>query len=231
MATLADLPTPLHVLAARAPDSPTRQVQIMQRGEMWLKQDGRAMAFTAVQHIAVERVAFSWKARFPLLGPLALRVVDDYDSGAGALTVSLFGLPLQRQRGPETTRGEALRYLAELPFVPLALIRNRELEFQDIDDCHVDVAATVAGERLTVTLELDKRGNVVRTSSTMRELKHDGEWRATPWGGEFRDHAQIGPLYLPTTAEAYWDLDDGRYVYWRGSITAAALVDEEFQRV
>lgn len=230
MATLAGLPIPLHVLAARAPDSPTRQVQIMQRGKMWLKQGGRAMAFTAVQHFAVDRVAFSWKARFPLIGPLALRVVDDYDSGAGALTVSLFALPLQRQQGPETTRGEALRYLAELPFVPPALLRNRELEFQEIDDRHVDVAATVTGERLAVTLELDERGNVVRVSSTMRELKRGGEWQATPWGGEFRDYAQIGPLYLPTTGEAYWDLDDGRYVYWRGSIIAAALVHEEFQR-
>jgi hypothetical protein len=230
MATLSDLPRPLHELAARAPDSPIRQVQIRQRGEMWLKQGGRAMAFTAVQHFAADRVAFSWKARFPLLGPLALRVVDDYDSGAGALTVSLFGLPLQRQRGPETTRGEALRYLAELPFVPPALLMNRDLEFQEIDDRRVDVAATVAGDRLTMTLELDERGNVVRTSSTMRELKRDGKWRATPWGGEFRDYAQIGPLYLPATGEAYWDLEDGRYVYWRGSITAAELVDEEFQR-
>jgi hypothetical protein len=203
----------------------------MQRGEMWLRPGGRAMAFTAVQHLAVDRVAFSWKARFPLLGPLALRVVDDYDSGAGALTVSLFGLPLQRQRGPETTRGEALRYLAELPFVPNALLRNGELEFQELDDRHVEVAATVAGERLTMMLELDERGDVVRATSTMREREHaGGEWRRTPWGGEFRDYAQIGPLYLPTEGEAHWDLDDGRYVYWRGTNTAAALIDEDFRR-
>jgi hypothetical protein len=70
--------------------------------------------------------------------------------------------------------------------------------------------------------------SVVRTSSTMRKLKRNGEWRATPWGGEFRDYTQIGPLYLPTAGEAYWELDSGRYVYWRGSITGAALVDEAF---
>jgi hypothetical protein len=230
VATLSDLPTPLRALAARAGDSAARQVRITQRGQMWLKPGARAMAFTAVQHIAVERVAFSWKARFPLLGPLALRVVDDYDAGTGALTVSLFGLPLQRQRNPETMRGEALRYLAELPFVPPALVMNRELEFQEIDDRRVDVAATVAGERLKVTLDLDERGNVVRASSTIRKLKRNGEWRATPWGGEFRDYTQIGPLYVPAAGEAYWELDSGRYVYWRGNITGAALIDEAFHR-
>lgn len=197
---------------------------------MRLKPGARAKSFTAVQHLTVDRIAFSWKARFPLVGPLALSVVDGYDSGGGALTVSLFGLPLQRQRGLETTRGAALRYLAELPFVPPALLGNRELEFREIDDRHVEAGATVAGERLTVILELDESGNIVRSSSTMRKLKRDGGWRSAPWGGEFHEYAQIGPLYLPTACEAYWELDSGSYVCWRGSITGAALIDEEFQR-
>jgi hypothetical protein len=119
----------------------------------------------------------------PSWGPLALRVVDAYDRGAGDLAISLFGLPLQRQRGPETTIGEALRYLAELPFVPPALAGNRELEFWEIDKRQVEVATTVAGERLTVTLELNESGDIVRTSSTMRKLRRHGEWRSTPWGG------------------------------------------------
>lgn len=199
----------LHASAVRAPDSPARQVQITQRGQMWLKPGARAKSFTAVQHLTVDRIAFSWKARFPLVGPLALSVVDGYDSGGGALTVSLFGLPLQRQRGLETTRGAALRYLAELPFVPPALLGNRELEFREIDDRHVEAGATVAGERLTVILELDESGNIVRSSSTMRKLKRDGGWRSAPWGGRrvprVSARSTCRPLARPTgssTADA-----------------------------
>ena len=81
-----------------------------------------------------------------------------------------------------------------------------------------------------MTLELDESGNVIHAASTMRELERDGAWRATPWGGEFRDYAQIGPLFLPAEAEAHWELDTGRYVYWRGSVTDAVLVDEPFRR-
>ena len=40
---------------------------------MWIKPGGRGMGFSARQYFAVDRVAFSWQARFPLLGPLALR--------------------------------------------------------------------------------------------------------------------------------------------------------------
>jgi hypothetical protein len=227
--TVAELPASLQRLADRVPEGPARQVCITQRGQMWLKPEAQPRSFTAVQHLAVERVAFTGRARFPI-GRLALRVVDDYDAGAGALTVSMFGLPLQRQRDHETVVGEALRYLAELPLVPPALTRNGELEFEQLDEGHVGVATIVAGERVTVKLELDRNGNVLRSSSTMRKLKRNGKWRATPWGGEFGDYALVGPLYLPTAAEAYWELESGRYVYWRGRITGASLIEESFRR-
>jgi hypothetical protein len=125
---------------------------------MWLKPGGRAMRFTATQFLAVERVAFAWQARFPLLGPLALSVVDKYADGDGKLEVRLLGLPLQRQRDPETVAGEALGYLAELPFVPPAIAHNPELEWRELDAQTVEVASRIGGERLAVTLVFDADG-------------------------------------------------------------------------
>jgi hypothetical protein len=58
---------------------------------MWLKPGSRAMRFTATEVFAVDRIAFSWQARFPLLGPLAMRVVDGYADGRGELEVRLLG--------------------------------------------------------------------------------------------------------------------------------------------
>jgi len=52
---------------------------------MWRKKGGRPLRFTATQRIAVERVEFSWRARFPILGPLALDVIDEYVDGDGRL--------------------------------------------------------------------------------------------------------------------------------------------------
>ena len=42
-----------------------------------------------------------------MLGSLSLPAVDDYADGK--LDMSLLGLPLQRQSGPETVSGQALR--------------------------------------------------------------------------------------------------------------------------
>lgn len=104
-----------------------RQVRIRQQGQMWLKPNARPRSFTATQHYAVERMAFSWQARSRLAPLLALQVRDEYDEGEGSLTVRLLGRVMQRQRGPEVSAGEATRYLAELPWVPNAMAHNTHL--------------------------------------------------------------------------------------------------------
>jgi Family of unknown function (DUF6544) len=176
---------------------------------MWLKPGGRALRFRAVEELEARRVAFSWRARFPF----GLRVVDGYDGKDGRLDVRLLGLPVQRQRGQEITEGEILRYLAELPWVPPAKELNNELEWRNVDERTVEVAA----KGLTVRLDLDSNGDVVRASSALR--RYQGE--PTPWAGEYSAYQTLGGMRLPTAAAVSWELETGRYVYWAGRVTSA----------
>ena len=227
-AAQADLPALIrrHLGRALPREGPVPQhVLIRQEGEMWQKPGGRAMHFTATQRIAVDRVAFSWRARFPLLGPLALHV-DGYADGEGRLEVRALGLPVQRQTAPEITRGEVLRYLAELPWAPHAMEHNAELDWRQLGERHVVIATHVGGERLSVEMEFDDGGDIVRSSSHMRPYQLGKEWLPTPWAGEFSEYKSLGGIRIPTRAEVYWDLPSGRFVYWRGRIFSAALLDE-----
>lgn len=187
---------------------------------MWLRPGARAMRFTAAQRFDVDRVAFEWLARFPLVAPVALHVVDRFADDDGELAVRLFRMPLQRQRGPEVAAGEALRYLAELAWVPHALVHNRDLEWRELDDDRVEVATRVRGRRLAVELAFDEGGDIAGSTSRMRRRKVDREWVETPWGGAFGGYETLGGIRVPTTGEAYWDLPEGRYVYFRGRITS-----------
>lgn len=139
-------------------------VRVQQTGEMWRKRGGRPMSFQATEDFAVDRVAFSWRARFPIVGPLALTVVDEFAAGEGQLRVSLLGLPLQTQRGPETAVGEAMRYLAELALVPQAIATNRELEWREVGERAVEVACEVGSTKAAVQWEFDDVGDLVRVT-------------------------------------------------------------------
>ena len=204
-----------------------QQVQIAQEGVMWSKPDAAPRSFRATQRIAVDRVAFAWRARFRLARVLALEVVDAFAEGAGTLDVRMFGRTLQRQSGAEVSAGEGLRYLAELPWAPYALAANSELRWRELEGRRVAVA--IGGRSsLEVTFDFDEAGDIVRAASLTRPYRRPGGWVPTPWSGTFSDYRELGGIRLPAAAEVAWDLPEGRFVYWRGRILSALALDEPF---
>ena len=136
----------------------------------------------------------------------------------------LLGLTLQRRRDDDTVAGEALRYLAELAWAPHALAHNDELHWREVDDHTAEVSTEVAGDTVAVAVTFGAGGDIASTASETRRRLVGREWVQTPWGGTFGDYAWLGGVRIPTAGEAYWDLAEGRYRYWRGNITAAELI-------
>ena len=184
---------------------------------MWMKPGGRGRPFTANEHFEIERVAFSWRARFPVFGRIALEVLDAYDEGQGLLELRALGLRLSRQSGPELAVGESQRYLVELPWVPHAIARNAEIQWLEVEDGKVEVSAEVVGRRAAVVLTFDPGGDIVQASA-LRGRQVGKTWFETPWGGAFSEYQVVGGIRLPAAAEVYWEIDSERFVYWRGRI-------------
>lgn len=201
-------------------------VRVQQTGEMRKKPGARAMPFRATEDFAVDRVAFSWRARFPILGPLALTVVDEFTNGDGQLRVSLLGIPLQTEKGPETAVGEAMRYLAELAWAPQAIVANRELEWQEIDNESVEVACRVGATRVAVRWRFNEDGDVAGVTG-MRPFLVGKTFVPRRWGGEFGEYATFRGIRAPISGQVWWDLPEGRFVYWRGRLTGLELIGNQ----
>jgi hypothetical protein len=189
---------------------------------MWKKPGARATVFQATEDFAVERVAFSWRARFPIVGPLAMTVVDGFADGAGELRVSLLGIALQTQTGPETNVGEAMRYLAELAWAPHAIAANRELKWRDVDARTVEVECDVAAGTAGVRWEFNDAGDLVRATG-VRPFPV-GELRSQALGRRLRRLPGVRGHSRAFVRRGVVELPDGRFVYWRGRVTALELV-------
>lgn len=199
--------------------APAATVRVTQVGEMILKPGKRPLRFDAVEEFAVDRVAFAWRARFPLFGALAMRVVDSYDGQDGLLEVRILGVPVQRKHGPELAQGEVYRYLAEIPWVPQAILSNSQLEWRALDEHGVEVATRVAGDRLALRLIFNEAGEITQTVAARPRLEAGGE--VTRWVGEYRDYTSFGGIRMPGRGEVRWEMPEGPFTYWRGTITAA----------
>ncbi len=205
-----------------------RTVRVEQVGEMIFKPNAAPHPFRASEEFAVDHVAFAWHARFPLLGPLTLRVTDSYDGRNGLLAVRLLGLPLQRRHGPGLAQGQAFRYLAEIPWAPQAILANPQLEWRELDGRTVEVGTAVGAARIAVRLIFNERGEIEQTAAARPRLEAGGA--ATPWTGVYADYQALGGVRVPTRGEVRWELPEGPFTYWRGSITSLVFGDQALPR-
>ena len=217
----SSLPRLVRAYAERALGTEPRTataIRVAQVGEMCLKPAASPRPFAATEEFAVGQVAFAWRARFPMLGPISIRVTDSYDGGDGRLEVRLLGLPLQRQRGPQLAQGEAYRYLAEIAWVPHAIVANPQLVWREVDERTVEVATTVRGEQIGVRLIFNEAGEIAQTVAERPRLEAGNA--ATRWIGEYADYERLEGVLVPTRGEVRWELADGPFTYWRGTITS-----------
>jgi Family of unknown function (DUF6544) len=204
-------------------------VRVRQTGEMWQRPGARRMRFEATEDFAVDCVAFSWRARFPLIGGLALTVVDEFRDGGGRLRLSLLGVPLRTQAGQELAVGEAMRYLAELVWAPQAIDSNRGVDWRQVDETSVEATTPVGVMTAAVRWEFDASGDMVRATGT-RPFPVGKTFVPTPWGGDFGDFDNVSGTRIPISGEAWWDLPEGRFVYWRGRIRAFEAIVSDVWR-
>lgn len=117
-------------------------------------------------------------------------------------------------------RLRAIRYLSELPWVPHAIVANRELEWRELDAATVEVATRVGAGHVAVHLHFDADGDIVAASVAARPRMVGKRVIDTPWRGRFGEYEVIGGVRVPTTAEVTWDLPEGPFTYFRGKLTA-----------
>jgi hypothetical protein len=105
-----------------------RAVWLRQTGEMRAAPDSSWRPFTAEQVISVSPPGFAWSARMQAMPLLSAQILDCYIDDEGLLEARLCGsLPLARAAGQEVSRGESMRYLAELIWAPHAMQHNPQL--------------------------------------------------------------------------------------------------------
>jgi len=182
------------------------------------------MAFTATQTLSTRDCTFDWRARFGPLGLISVR--DALERGRGRLDVKALGIvPIaSAPRTPELMRGELMRYLAELPWAPAAILLNTELRWREAGQDALAVSAG-AGETLTeVVLDLDSDGRIVGAFAPDRPRSVGKAYLPTPWRGQFTDYRLHEGRWIPFAGEVAWEIDGKPEVDWQGTIKTWACV-------
>lgn len=221
---VAGLPQPVHDFAVRAGAQPAaglRIASLTQTGELRLKRGGPFGKFGAWQAVALGAPGFVWLARQDA-GPVPkLRILDAYVRGEGQLEARALGsFPVTRAKGGALTLGEAYRYLAELPFVPDAILGNPEIEWRLTARNIAEARLATPQGAARASFRFDANGDIVEMEAKGRPaLNADGTEARYDWRGYFRDYRQIGPRRIPASAEVGYVYPEGYEAYYRLTVT------------
>ncbi|HEY2533003.1 MAG TPA: DUF6544 family protein [Xanthobacteraceae bacterium] len=195
-------------------------VRLSQRGEMRMNPRARWRPFTAEQVISIHKPGFAWLARIEAAPLVSTHILDCYVEGEGLLEARLFGsLPLARAAGAQVTKGELMRYLAELAWAPHAMLRNPQLSWREIDTTTVEVSADSQAGPAPVRL-IFENGDITRIEADDRPRVIGRRLVPTRWQGRCCDYREMNGCRIPTRAVVSWLLEDGPFEYWRGQVTA-----------
>ena len=186
---------------------------IGKRGDNW-------KPFSSGQRVCIRRPGFLWDARVTILAGVAVHVHDAYVAGEGTLHPALMGLlPLGKVQGRGViAEAELLRFLAEAPCYPTALLPSQGVKWQAVDAR--SAVATLTDGKLSASLlfSFDDRGLVESVRAEARARLVDGQVVALPWEGLWSDYQQQHGMSVPTRGEARWLLPQGPQPYWRGRV-------------
>jgi len=111
-----------------------------------------------------------------------------------------------------------MRYLAELPWAPDAILLNTDLRWRKDGPDTLAVSAGSGETASEVVLSLDSDGRIAGGFAPDRPRSAVAPILPTPWRGRFSDYRRHNDRWLPFAGEVAWEIDGKEIVYWQGRI-------------
>ena len=178
--------------------------------------------FTSRQRVVTHMPGFLWDARVHLFPGAPVFVGDSYIAGHGSLIAKLFGLftVAELQGKGEIAHGEFMRYFAESPWYPTALLPSQGVQWQAVDPSSANATIVDAPITLTLLFRFDEAGLItsVQADSRGAGVGKDGAMEMLPWVCTFSAYRQQDGMQIPMTGEAARVRPEGRKTYFVGHV-------------
>jgi hypothetical protein len=176
--------------------------------------------FSSTQDVVVAEPGFLWNAHIRMAPGMPVRVHDAYVNGRAVLSARLFGLitVMEAPDSPELAQGELLRFLAEAPWYPTALLPGPNVAWESIDEDTARLTLVDGNTSVSLDVRFGDDGLIDSLYSDGRYRDVDGVQIRTPWEGRFWNYEERDGMLIPLDGEVAWLLPEGRRPYWRGHI-------------
>ena len=228
LSEIDDLPGPVRGYLSQVLDAeqkPVKSVRISHHGTFNMGTgEPQWRPFSSTQDVAVAGPGFLWNANIRMAPGMPVRVHDAYVNGRAVLTARLLGLitVMESPDSPELAQGELIRFLAEAPWYPTALIPGPNVSWESIDEDSARLTLVDKHTSVSLNVRFGAAGLIDSVYSDGRYRDVDGVQIRTSWEGRFWSYEERDGMLIPLDGEVAWLLPEGRRPYWRGHIDEIA---------
>ena len=178
--------------------------------------------FTSRQRVVTRNPGFLWDAQVDMFPGVPAHVEDSYIAGQGRLNAKVFGLlTVADSHGDgEIARGELMRYFAESPWYPTALLPSQGVRWEAVDDASANATIVDGPITLTLLFRFNDAGLIasVRADARGAGVGKDGAMLMLPWDCGLSDYRPQDGMLIPMIGEAAWVRSEGRKAYFVGQV-------------
>jgi hypothetical protein len=187
-------------------------------GEQW-------KPFTSRQRVTTRRPGFLWDAKISMLPGVTVRVVDSYIVGNGLLHATIQGLFTMAgiQGDGEIARGEFMRWFAEVPWYPTALLPSQGVRWEAVDDRSANATMVDGQLSLSLLFRFNDGGLISSFRAAARGGMVGDKMVMAPWEGIWSNYQTRDGVQVPCTGEVAWMRPEGRKPYFIGTVTALSF--------
>jgi len=163
------------------------------------------MAIEGEEYFSTEPPGFIWYATVRPMPFVHIRARDRYMNGAGNMLVKpLSLLTLADARGSEVDVSALLRFAAEAPWFPTALVPGEHVRWEAIDADSARVVIRDGSIGASGVFRFHADGRIVEFETRDR-FQADGQTAVRrPWGGVYSRYDEVDGFRIPAEAEVRW---------------------------
>ncbi|MBC7500997.1 MAG: hypothetical protein H7315_10945 [Herminiimonas sp.] len=176
--------------------------------------------FTSTQRAITHGPGFLWNGHVAMLPGVTAHVHDSYLAGEGALHAAVLGIftVASVQGGGEIARGELMRYFAEMPWYPTALLPSQGVRWTAVDDRSAHATLVDGPIALTLLFKFDDAGLIRSVHADARGSGAGKDMVMLPWVCGLSNYQMRHGMMVPTRGEAA----KGGQAYFVGNLSSLA---------
>jgi hypothetical protein len=206
LAAYPDLPVPVRrylEFAGVEGRSRIRFARLLHGGLFRTTPDSRWMPIEGEEYFSVDPPGFVWYAKARPMPLVHIRARDLYLDGSGNMLVKPLSLfTLADARGPEVDLAALLRFIAEAPWFPTALVPSDSVGWETIDGGSARVILRSGSATASGVFRFASDDRIVEFETQERFFTDDAVRRR--WGGVYRGYEEVDGFRIPSEVEARW---------------------------